>query len=71
MVLFIDIFGRATALRLASQGAKIVVADLSAANVQEVVGLIGDKNAIGAVVDVCDEKAVRDFMAEVGIRFVG
>jgi NAD(P)-dependent dehydrogenase (short-subunit alcohol dehydrogenase family) len=71
MVLFIDIFGRATALRLASQGAKIVVADLSAANVQEVVGLIGDKNAIGAVVDVCDEKAVRDFMAEVGIPFVG
>jgi hypothetical protein len=44
---------------------------LSAANVQEVVSLIGDKNAIGAVVDVCDEKAVRDFMAEVGIPFVG
>lgn len=54
--------GRATALRLASKNAKVIIADLDSKFVNEVVNSIGTKNAIPAVCDVCDEKHVRDAM---------
>lgn len=60
--------GRATALRLASQGAKIVVADLSPTKTQEVVDQLGD-NAIPAIIDVCDEDAVKDSMEKATNRW--
>ena len=61
------ILSRATALRLANQGAKVVVADMSAAHVQEVVKLIGEASALPAIVDVCDEDSVRQHMEQVTI----
>lgn len=42
-----------------------MVADLSASNVAEVVKLIGEDSAMPAIVDVCDEDAVREHMAQV------
>ena len=56
--------GRATALRFAQQGARVVVADLSAASVQRVVSEIGPDAALGAVLDVTDEAAVRSSLDE-------
>jgi len=56
--------GRATALRFAKQGARVVVADLSAARVQGVVAEIGEKLALGAVLDVTSEEAVSASMDE-------
>ena len=51
--------GRATALRLASQGAKVLVADINGAAVQSVVDEIG-ANAMGAPVDVTSPEQVED-----------
>ena len=51
--------GRATALRLASQGAKVLVADINGAAVQSVVEEIGE-NAMGAPVDVTSSEQVED-----------
>ena len=55
--------GRATALRLAGQHAKVIVADLSAENVSKVCAEIGP-SAIPAVVDVTNETQVRASMEE-------
>lgn len=52
--------GRATALRLASQGAKVVIADISESAANAVVSEIGVQSAMAAVVDVTDATAVSD-----------
>jgi len=51
--------GRATAIRFAKQGARVVVADRSEASVQRVVSEIGNESALGAVLDVTSEEGVR------------
>ena len=51
--------GRATAERLASEGARVVVADLNGAGAKEVAAGIGDDRAIGVEVDVSNEEQVR------------
>lgn len=51
--------GRATAIRFAKQGARVVVADRSEASVQRVVSEIGNESALGAVLDVTSEDGVR------------
>jgi 3-hydroxyacyl-CoA dehydrogenase/3-hydroxy-2-methylbutyryl-CoA dehydrogenase len=56
--------GRATALRLAKQNAKVVVADRSGDNVKKVVDEIGASSAIPAVLDVTNENQVRESMNE-------
>jgi 3-hydroxyacyl-CoA dehydrogenase/3-hydroxy-2-methylbutyryl-CoA dehydrogenase len=56
--------GRATALRLAKQNAKVVVADMSGDNVKKVVDEIGASSAIPAVLDVTNENQVRESMNE-------
>ena len=56
--------GRATALRLASQGAKVVVADINGAAVQSVVDEIGGANAIGAAMDVTSPEQVEDALSQ-------
>jgi 3-hydroxyacyl-CoA dehydrogenase / 3-hydroxy-2-methylbutyryl-CoA dehydrogenase len=56
--------GRATALRFAKQGARVVVADLSATNVERVVAEIGPESALGSVLDVTSEIAVRASLDE-------
>ena len=54
--------GRATALRLAGEGAKVVIADLDAARSAEVAGEIAAQGgqALALQVDVTDAKAVRE-----------
>jgi NAD(P)-dependent dehydrogenase (short-subunit alcohol dehydrogenase family) len=51
--------GRATADRLASEGARVVVADLNGAGAKEVAAGIGVDRAIGVEVDVSNEEQVR------------
>jgi len=51
--------GRATAERLASEGARVVVADVNGPGAKEVAAAIGDDRAIGVAVDVSDEDQVR------------
>ena len=62
--------GRATALRLASKGAKVVVADLSPAAVKSVVDEIGSGSAMAAVLDVTNpdqvQRAINDAMTKWG-----
>lgn len=60
--------GKATALRLASLGSKVIVADISAAAVKEVVDSIGD-NAFGVVVDVTSEQQVKQSIDDSIKRF--
>ena len=55
--------GRATALRLASQGAKVLVADINGAAVQSVVEEIGE-NAMGAPMDVTNSEQVEDALSK-------
>lgn len=50
--------GRATAVRLAKKNAKVIIADISPANIDAVVKEIGASNASGAVIDVTDEAGV-------------
>jgi len=52
--------GRATALRLASQGAKVIVADVNEAQAKAVANEIGAQSAIAAVVDVTNEAHVKE-----------
>ena len=54
--------GRATALRLAGEGAKVVIADLDAARSAGVAGEISAQGgqALPLQVDVTDAKAVRE-----------
>lgn len=53
-------YDRATAIRLAAQGAKVIVADISEEKVRSVVSEIGDERALSAFVDVCDEDSVKN-----------
>jgi NAD(P)-dependent dehydrogenase (short-subunit alcohol dehydrogenase family) len=56
--------GRATALRFAAEGARLVLADLDAARLEETVGLIGSADAVLAhACDVTDEAAVAGLFA--------
>jgi NAD(P)-dependent dehydrogenase (short-subunit alcohol dehydrogenase family) len=55
--------GRATAVRLAAEGAKVLVVDRDAAGVEETVGAIGDA-ARGCVADVTDAAAIARYAAE-------
>ncbi len=56
--------GRATALRLASQGAKVIVCDISREHAQSVVDQIGSGNAFAAVADVTSVEQVKSSMDE-------
>ncbi|HZQ83330.1 MAG TPA: glucose 1-dehydrogenase [Acidimicrobiales bacterium] len=51
--------GRATAERLASEGARVVVADVNGPGAKEVAAAIGEDRAIGVAADVSDEDQVR------------
>jgi NAD(P)-dependent dehydrogenase (short-subunit alcohol dehydrogenase family) len=55
--------GRATAVRLASEGAKVLVVDRDAAGVEETVAAIGDA-ARGCVADVSDAAEIARYAAE-------
>ncbi|CAE7583217.1 scu [Symbiodinium microadriaticum] len=44
---------------------------MSASNVHEVVNIIGEGSALPAIVDVCDESAVREYMAQASDRWGG
>jgi len=50
--------GRATALRLASQGARVVVADVNGNHAKAVAEEIGAQSALAVTVDVTDAEAV-------------
>ena len=56
--------GRATALRLASQGAKVVACDISRQHAQSVVDEIGAANAIASAADVTVTEQVQSSMQE-------
>ena len=59
--------GLATALRLASEGARVVVSDLGGARVQAAVAQVraAGGQAMGCVVDVTDRAAIDAMVAEV------
>lgn len=59
--------GRATALRLAQEGATVVVSSRTPANAEETAGLIGD-SAEAVALDVCDPAAVAGIVADVARR---
>ena len=67
--------GRATALRLAAEGAHVVVTDLDAAGArkvaEEAVGLAGGGRAIGAGMDVTREESVRAAVEEAVLAYGG
>ena len=63
--------GRATALRLASEGASLYLVDLATDGLQETVGLVEKEGAqvVGARCDVSDEADVKQNMADCIERF--
>lgn len=61
--------GRATALRLARQGAKVVVCDVSAEHAAATAAEIGAENSLVAAVDVTDAAAVKASMDEAVARW--
>lgn len=66
--------GRATAVRLAEEGAEVVVSSRTLANVQETARLVADATGstpLAAAVDVADRAAVDAHVAEVAERFGG
>ncbi len=67
--------GRAAALRLAAEGAHVVVADLDAAGARkvadEVMAAVGPARAIGLGMDVASESSVRVAFEEVVLAFGG
>lgn len=64
--------GKATAKRLAAEGACVVIADLDPAKAREVAAEIGSTDvAIGVGMDVRNEKAVRDAINEAVLAFGG
>lgn len=60
--------GRASARRLAAEGARVVVSDLDLASAQETAEPLGAA-AIACQVDVTDEAALRDVVGEAVARF--
>ena len=64
--------GRAVALRLAAEGACVVVADRDAGAAARVAAEIGTADAVVAVtVDVCDEDQIRESLATAALAFGG
>lgn len=64
--------GKATAKRLAAEGACVVIADLDAGKAREVAAEIGSTDvAIGVGMDVRNERAVRDAINEAVLAFGG
>ena len=57
--------GRATSMRLAAEGATVVVNDVRPDGIDEVVELLGDRGIAGAA-DVTSESEVAGLVAEVG-----
>jgi NAD(P)-dependent dehydrogenase (short-subunit alcohol dehydrogenase family) len=57
--------GRALALKLASQGALLALADVNSATLEETRGLLGATEAKNYVVDVSNASAVEDFAGKV------
>jgi NAD(P)-dependent dehydrogenase (short-subunit alcohol dehydrogenase family) len=63
--------GREAAVVFTEAGARVCVADVSAAAAEETVGLCADGSAFAFQVDVADEDAVRSMMAATAERFGG
>ena len=64
--------GRAIAIRLAAEGACVVVADLDGASAEKVAGEIGNSDvAVPVTVDVTDEAQVIDALASAVLAFGG
>jgi NAD(P)-dependent dehydrogenase (short-subunit alcohol dehydrogenase family) len=61
--------GRATAARLAEEGAKVALVDVDAAGVESAAADIGSGNAIALSGDVSDEQDVARYFGEVKERF--
>src|SRR3954467_10523193 len=57
--------GRATAIKFATEGAKVVVCDLNEESIQETVNLCKETrgDAMGYVADVCDMKVLEAMVA--------
>ncbi len=64
--------GKATAMRLAAEGACVVIADLDLAKAQEAAAELGNEDvAIGIVANVTDEAAVQSAVDETVLAFGG
>jgi rhamnulose-1-phosphate aldolase/alcohol dehydrogenase len=63
--------GRAIALRLAAEGACVVIADRDTAAATEVAALLGPDVALAVTVDVTDEQLVRAALATAAVAFGG
>lgn len=61
--------GKASAVALAREGARIAILDLDRDAVDETVDSLGSDNAIGVVADVTDLDAVDQAVAEIDARF--
>jgi len=61
--------GRATALRFAKMGAKVVIVDMQASAANKVVEEIGSERAHAAVIDVTNEEQVQDTLETVGAKW--
>lgn len=61
--------GKATAVALAREGARVAILDLDRDAVDETVGLFDEGEAIGVVADVTDLGAVNAAIAEIDARF--
>lgn len=61
--------GRATALRLAANGARVIIADISEDAAKRVVAEIGPDRAMSAIVDVSNEDQVQKSMNEAVDKF--
>jgi NAD(P)-dependent dehydrogenase (short-subunit alcohol dehydrogenase family) len=61
--------GGATVMRLASKGAKVIVADMNAELTAKMVAQLGPDNAMPAVIDVTDEASVQNAMNDAVAKF--
>ena len=62
--------GRATALRLASQGARVVVADINEAHAKAVAEEIGAQSAMAVTVDVTSEEEVSSIFFVICYKYI-
>ena len=61
--------GGATAMRLVSKGAKVIVADMNPDLTAKMVAQLGDANAMAAVIDVTCEESVQGAMNDAMNKF--
>ena len=61
--------GKSVMIRLASEGAKVVGADLNEAKLKTAVGQAAESSAIGLSCDVADERSINTMVSEVIDRF--